>query len=149
MTRSSNSTCSIQIFDSISFETRPYQEAGKIKREILSLCRIEEAHPAIKRWADYFIESADRLYGWVESRDVPAENNRAERELRPTVIARKVSFGSQAEEGTQTREVLMSLMQTLKKREPHPRRKFKEMLDKISLDSHLKVTQLLYETDSS
>lgn len=126
-----------------------YREARKIKREILSLCQIKEAHPAIKRWADYFIERADRLYQWVEHRDVPAENNRAERELRPTVIARKVSFGSQAEEGAKTREVLMSLIQTLKKREQNPRRKFKEMLDKISQDSNLKVTQLLCETDSS
>lgn len=126
-----------------------YREAEKIKREILSLCQVEGAHPAIKRWADYFIESAQRLYGWVEQRDVPAENNRAERELRPTVIARKVSFGSQAEEGAKTREVLMSLMQTLKKREQNPRQKFKEMLDKIGRDSNLKVTQLLCETDSS
>ena len=126
-----------------------YREARKIKRAILSLCQIEEAHPAVKRWADYFIESAERLYGWVEQRDVPAENNRAERELRPTVIARKVSFGSQAEEGAKTREVLMSLIHTLKKREQNPRRKFKEMLDRISQDSKLKVTQLLYETDSS
>jgi transposase len=126
-----------------------YREAAKIKHQILSLCQIEEAHPAIKRWADYFIERADRLYQWVENRAVPAENNRAERELRPTVIARKVSFGSQAEEGAKTREVLMSLMQTLKKREQNPRQKFKEMLDQISQDSNLKVTQLLCQTDSS
>ncbi|MGI9106675.1 MAG: IS66 family transposase [Pyrinomonadaceae bacterium] len=126
-----------------------YREARKIKREILSLCQIEEAHPAIKRWADFFIERAERLYHWVENRAVPAENNRAERELRPTVIARKVSFGSQAEEGAKTREVLLSLIQTLKKREQNPRQKFKEMLDKISQDSNLKVTRLLCETDSS
>ena len=126
-----------------------YWEAKKIKREILSRCQLEAAHPAIKRWADYFIERAERLYQWVENRDVPAANNRAERELRPTVIARKVSFGSQAEEGAKTREVLMSLMQTLKKREQNPRQKFKEMLDKISQDLNLKVTQLLCQTDSS
>jgi len=125
------------------------REAKQIKRRILSLCQREAAHPAVKRWSDFFVESAARLYQWVENRDVPAENNRAERELRPTVIARKVSFGSQAEEGAKTREVLMSLLQTLKKRAPNPRRKFKEMLDKISRDSNLKVTQLLLETDSS
>jgi len=126
-----------------------YREAKQIKKQMVSLCQLEEAHPAIKRWRDFFIERAERLYQWVENRDVPAENNRAERELRPTVIARKVSFGSQAEEGAKTREVLLSLMQTLKKREANPRRKFKEMLDKISRDSNLKVTQLLFETDSS
>ena len=72
-----------------------------------------------------------------------------QRELRPTVIARKVSFGSQAEEGAKTREVLMSLIQTLKKREANPRQKFKEMLDKISQNPDMETTQLLSATDSS
>ena len=132
------------------------EEAAKIKREILSLClneseteRDKQTHRVIKRWSDFFIETADRLYHWVENRAVPCENNRAERELRPAVIARKVSFGSQAEEGAKTREVLMSLMQTLKKRAANPRQKFKDMLDKISQDPNLKVTGLLLEMDSS
>lgn len=97
----------------------------------------------------FFIETAERLSQWVEERNVPAENNRAERELRPTVIARKVSFGSQAEEGAKTRGVLLSVMQTLNKREVHPRQKFKQVLDKISENPNLKVTSLLFETDSS
>lgn len=133
-----------------------YTEAAAIKCEIFSLClpdplaaHHEERHPAIKRWSDFFIETAERLYQWVEDRNVPAENNRAERELRPTVIARKVSFGSQAEEGAKTRGVLLSVMQTLKKREVNPRQKFKQMLDKISENPNLKVTSLLFETDSS
>src|SRR5919197_2547755 len=116
-----------------------YVEAAKIKNEILSLClnelkpeREQPPHPAVKRWAEFFIETADRLYHWVSDRRVPAENNRAERELRPTVIARKVSHGSQAEEGAKTREVLMSVIQTLKKRDVSPRQKFKQMLDKVS-----------------
>lgn len=135
------------------------KEAAKIKKEILSLClhepheplaeRQKERHPAIKRWSDFFIESSERLYHWVENRNVPAENNRAERELRPTVIARKVSFGSQAEEGAKTRGVLLSLMQTLKKREVNPRQKFKQLLDEISENPNLNITQLVFATDSS
>jgi len=133
-----------------------YKEAATIKSEIFSVClpdplaaQHEERHPAIKRWSDFFIESAQRLYHWVEDRNVPAENNRAERELRPTVIARKVSFGSQAEEGAKTRGVLLSVMQTLKKREANPRQKFKQMLDKISANPKLTTPQLLFEIDSS
>jgi len=133
-----------------------YKEAATIKSEIISLSLLnsfaaqhEARHPAIKRWSTFFIESAERLYQWVEDRNVPAENNRAERELRPTVIARKVSFGSQAEEGAKTRGILLSLMQTLKKREANPRQKFKQMLDKISENPALNVTHLLFEIDSS
>jgi hypothetical protein len=44
---------------------------------------------------------------------VPAHNNRAERELRPPVIARKTSLGSQSDAGAKTREIIMTLVHTL------------------------------------
>jgi transposase len=70
----------------------------------------------------------------VENRAVPADNNRAERELRPTVIARKVSFGSQSDAGAKTREVLMSVVHTLAKRVPDPEAHFKAVLDQLAAD---------------
>ncbi len=78
---------------------------------------------------------------------MPCENNRAERELRPTVIARKVSHGSQGEEGAKTREVLMSVMQTLKKRVADPRQRFKEALDELAVNVKGKVSELLFHVD--
>ena len=65
----------------------------------------------------------------------------------PTVIARKVSHGSQAEEGAKTREVLMSVMQTLKKRVADPRQRFKEMLDQLAVKVEGKVSKLLFHAD--
>jgi len=44
---------------------------------------------------------------------VPAENNTAERAVRPLAIARKVSHGSQSVKGRETRSVLMSVLHTL------------------------------------
>lgn len=126
-----------------------YREAKRIKRAMLEASREGSKHLAVKRWQDFFIEAADHLYHWVEDRRVPCENNRAERELRPTVIARKVSHGSQAEEGAKTREVLMSVMQTLKKRVSDPRQRFKEALDKIATNSEIKASQALFGTNSS
>lgn len=124
------------------------REAKSIKQEIMKTCHAASHHLAIKRWQDFFVEAADKLYHWVTDRRVPCENNRAERELRPTVIARKVSHGSQAEEGARTREVLMSVMQTLKKRARNPRQKFKEVLDKIVLNSDLNMSEAVLQTDS-
>lgn len=126
-----------------------YREAKRIKQEILTACQRASHHLAIKRWQDFFVEEAEHLYHWVSDQRVPCENNRAERELRPTVIARKVSHGSQAEEGARTREVLMSVMQTLKKRVVDPRQKFKAVLDQFALNSQLKIDELLFQTDSS
>ncbi len=124
-----------------------YREAQSIRKEILAACHSASHHLAIKRWQDFFVEEEAHLYHWVEDRRVPCENNRAERELRPTVIARKVSFGSQAEEGAKTREVLMSVMQTLKKRVADPRQRFKAVLDQLALNAEGKVTELLFPVD--
>lgn len=109
----------------------------------------EAAHPGIRRLQDIFTQKAARLYHWVESRAVPAENNRAERELRPTVIARKVSFGSQSEAGAKTREILLSLLATLKKRGGQPAQRLKAVLDQLVIDPGQDAVELLWPADSS
>jgi len=77
---------------------------------------------------------------------VPADNNRAERELRPTVIARKVSFGSQSDAGAKTREVLMSVVHTLAKRVSDPEAHFKSVLDQLAADPTQNPVELLFNT---
>ena len=84
----------------------------------------------------------------MKDRAVPPENNRAERELRPTVIARKVSFGSQSEAGAQTREILMSLLHTLKKREQDAEQYFKSVLDRLAADIKQNPVALLFPDSS-
>jgi len=80
---------------------------------------------------------------------VPADNNRAERELRPLVIARKVSFGSQSEAGAHTREVLMSVLHTLRKRTDDVTAAFQRTLDRLAEDPTLNLYKLLFRSDSS
>jgi hypothetical protein len=82
----------------------------------------------------------------VENRAVPADNNRAERELRPTVIARKVSFGSQSDAGAKTREVLMSVVHTLAKRVSDPEAHFKAVLDQLATNPTKDPVNLLLDT---
>ena len=54
----------------------------------------------------------DELFVFVEHPEVAADNNLAERSLRPAVIARKVSGGTRSPEGSTTRMGLMSLLST-------------------------------------
>jgi transposase len=54
------------------------------------------------------------LFTFVEYANVPSENNAAERALRPSVIARKISGGTRSEKGSKTRCVLRSLFATWK-----------------------------------
>ena len=102
-------------------------KAKSLKYQIIATIRSSAKHLAIRRIQDIFRENKTRLYHWADKREVPAENNLAERDLRPTVIARKVSFGSQSDAGAQTRGVLMSVLYTLKKRG-------------VDVGTHLKMT---------
>jgi len=92
------------------------RRAAHLKRRIVAIVRRPSQHPAIQRMQDIFHLHRKRLYHWARDPAIPAENNLAERDLRPLVIARKVSFGSQSEAGALTRETLMTLLHTLKKR---------------------------------
>jgi hypothetical protein len=55
------------------------------------------------------------LLRFLRQEDVEATNNRAERELRPAVIARKVSHCSRNERGARAFEAFTSVIQTLRK----------------------------------
>jgi transposase len=125
-------------------DKRFYQETLILKKKMLRVVRKPAKHPGIQRIQDIFRDNAHRMYHWVKNRDVPAENNLVERELRPTVIARKVSFGSQSDEGAKTREILMTVLHTLKKRTPDFAAQFKSALDKLAADPGFDSYQSLF-----
>lgn len=52
------------------------------------------------------------LFTFVEHCDVPSDNNAAERAIRPSVIARKISGGTRSGAGSNTRSTLMTLFAT-------------------------------------
>lgn len=93
-----------------------YKASQELKEKILVLARAPAKHCGIQTYQEIFVKNEHRLFHWVKNRSVPADNNKAERELRPTVIARKVSFGSQSVKGAQTRSILMSVLHTAAKR---------------------------------
>ena len=126
-----------------------YRQAAALQQTIVSVSQQPAQHLGIRHIQDIFRDHADRLYHWVDNRNVPADNNRSERELRPTVIARKVSFGSQSEAGAKTREIMMSLLHTLKKRHQHPEDYFKSVLDRLASDIKQDTVSLLFPADSS
>jgi len=103
-------------------------------------------HLRIRRIQAIFRDNADRLYHWAENRPVPAENNPAERDLRPSVIARQVSFGSQSDAGAHRRGILMSVLHTLKKRHVDVMAHLKGALDQLATDLHQAPFLLLPST---
>jgi len=119
-------------------------QAAALKAEIVAVVHRPARHPAIQNVQDIFRQNAERLYRWAEDPTIPADNNLAERDLRPLVIARKVSFGSQSPAGASTRETLMSVLRTLQKRTQDVAAALKSALDKLVEDPALDLSSALF-----
>ena len=70
-----------------------------------------KGHPA-QALAKRLLRHQDELFVFVRQLGVPADNNLAERSLRPLVVSRKISGGSRSPVGSQTQMTLSSLFQT-------------------------------------
>jgi transposase len=122
------------------------QRALELKVEIKALVHSPAQHPGIQKIQNIFREKTARLYHWSKKAAIPADNNRAERELRPLVIARKISFGSQSEQGALTREILMSVLLTLRKRTNDAFGVFKRTLDALAENEKRDPYKLLFDS---
>lgn len=126
-------------------DTAYYRKAKVLRAKIRRIVNAGSQHAGIKAIQILFKENKHRLYHWVSDRAIPADNNRAERELRPTVIARKVSFGSQSKQGALSRSILMTIIHTAKKRLPEDTLQewLKESLDAIAANPAVDAYSLL------
>lgn len=70
--------------------------------------------------AKRLLRHLDELFQFVRHEAVPADNNLAERALRPLVVQRKVSGGSRSPAGSDTRMKLASLFETWQARQLNP-----------------------------
>jgi hypothetical protein len=91
-------------------------------------------HLGIRRIHESFRAHADRLAHGADDRRGPAEHTLAERELRPTVSARQVSFGAPSAAGAHSRGVLMSVLYTVQKRPMEGVAHLQAVLDVLALD---------------
>jgi len=123
-----------------------YAQAKKVKTELVAAIERPAIHLGIRRIQDIFRVNEHRMYHWAVDRRVPAHNNLGEQDLRPSVIARKVSFGSQSDAGAETRGVLMTVLCTLRKRGFDATAHLKTVLDKLAEDLHQDPFPLLFPT---
>lgn len=119
-------------------------ESVAIRDELLAIARGPVRDGKLKEYFDIIVNRRDRFFQWVRNPEVEAENNLAERRLRPLVIARKVCFGSQSENGLKTRETLMTVIDTLSLRCDDPVAKLSQVLDAIGRGKKANVSELLW-----
>jgi transposase len=70
---------------------------------------------------DYYTNNYEGLTRFLESPELPIDNNLSERQLRSPVIGRKTWFGTHSEQGNETTETLFTLMQSCKHLNVNPR----------------------------
>ena len=87
-----------------------------LHRRLLDLALVDWTQADTRRLAKRLSTYGESLLRFVEQHEVPADNNRAEREIRPVVLMRKASYGSVSDRGSATRSILMSIYRTLKQR---------------------------------
>ena len=71
-------------------------------------------HPKLKTLAKKMIKFRASLYTFVEHGSEPTNNN-AEREIRPSVLMRKTSYGNRSNPGAKNQAILMSMIRTCHK----------------------------------
>jgi hypothetical protein len=109
----------------------------------MDICNMDAKDPVVQNLQNSFREHKDKLFQWKNSPEIPADNNYAERALRPTVIARKISFGSQSERGLKTREILMTILHTAETRGWNPGKFLEEALNLLSKNPNADIYKLL------
>lgn len=108
-------------------EEAPSQEARETKYVDL----VEQAHGlglqyaqrpehACKALAKRILRHEGELFQFVLVEGLSADNNLAERSIRPLVVVRKISGGTQSPEGSKTRMALASLFETWQARGLNP-----------------------------
>lgn len=66
------------------------------------------------RFCERLLFDEEKLWAFIEERDLDLTNNLSERNLRPAVLWRKVSFGNQSPKGELFVERILSVVETLK-----------------------------------
>jgi transposase len=99
--------------------------------ERLGLMYAREKHPC-RALSKRVLRHQDELFQFVRVAGLAADNNLAERSLRPLVVVRKISGGTRSPQGSQTRMTLASIFATLKARGLNP---FSECLALIQANS--------------
>jgi hypothetical protein len=120
----------------LASQEQPSQEAreaqyvslvARVHRLGLAYARVKQH--ACQALAKRLLRHEDELFQFVLVAGLSADNNLAERSIRPLVVIRKISGGSRSAEGTKTRMALASLFETWQARGHNP---FNECLKLLS-----------------
>lgn len=91
----------------------------RLKTKLLRVLRdgTRCTHKATANTCSNIWASVDSLWSFFDTPHVPPTNNHAERQLRPLVISKKLTFGTQSERGSRFIERIFSVVATCKQQQ--------------------------------
>lgn len=85
---------------------------GRIEARLDRLLDARFTNPENRKLAKHVSNHRDQMFTFLERSGIHATNWRAEQELRPAVVTRKMSAGNRSPDGAHAQEVLMSVLRT-------------------------------------
>jgi transposase len=93
--------------------------ASRLADRLDQLARTVSADPDVTRLADRLKRHAGGLAAFLLVRDLPGDNNAAERAIRPAVVIRKISGGHRGATTADAAMVVMSVLRTARQQGKH------------------------------
>lgn len=116
--------------------------AKKLKKNLLSISKMDVPKGRPETLRKRIVKHHDKMIKFVDTPGVEWNNNRAERHLRPLVISRKMSFGSDTPGGAVRTCVLHSVVETCRLQNIKPVELLKEKMNRNSVNN-FPLTQIL------
>lgn len=92
----------------------------RLEESLKDLTYTDPHHKILQRLVKRLNQYRGELLTFLYHPGIDSNNNHAERQIRPNVLLRKITFGNRSVEGTQNHNVLMSIIQTAKLRKLDP-----------------------------
>lgn len=115
------------------------EKATDFKKELEEITNQELENGDAENLRKRLIKHKDELFVFLTHPYVPADNNLAERNLRPCVIHRKLMYFNTTEQGARHYELIMSLTQTAKRNGQSTLELMKKLLTRDSPEEIIKL----------
>lgn len=92
----------------------------RLEESLKDLTYADPHHKILQRLVKRLNRYRGELLTFLYHPGIDSNNNHAERQIRPNVLLRKITFGNRSVQGTQNHNVLMSIIQTAKLRKLDP-----------------------------
>jgi len=93
------------------------EDIGELFQDMADELNIPYKSQHCHKFVVNLLKEKDNLFEFVKNPYVDGTNNMAERAMRPPVVARKISGGNRSQKGSENYEILLSVTQTLHKKE--------------------------------